>query len=219
MLVQSCYKAWWNSLYFIFLYKPKNRFVYFFFWVAGICAVRFRRLTYLLNDSIISLLARVSWYRAHLISSAIPLYCYLLVIPDTEIIYFAQQFRYITTCLCFLIQSTSDQLSYSAISLLACYSWYRDHLYFVQQFRYITACMCFLIHTHSSESRLSYSAISILFLLAFPYTQSRRAGHVTIFELRDNDNGIEYQGQEKIRKIVRPRCLNGVATPNIDIIQ
>ena len=167
MLVQSCYKAWWNSLYFIFLYKPKNRFVYFFFWVAGICAVRFRRLTYLLNDSIISLLARVSWYRAHLISSAIPLYCYLLVIPDTEIIYFAQQFRYITTCLCFLIQSTSDQLSYSAISLLACDSWYRDHLlcsaislyryllvipdteiiYFVQQFRSITTCLCFLIQS------------------------------------------------------------------------
>ena len=165
MLVQSCYKAWWNSLYFIFLYKPKNRFVYFFFWVAGICAVRFRRLTYLFNDSILSLLARVSWYRAHLISSAIPLYCYLLVIPDTEIIYFAQQFRYITTCLCFLIQSTSDQLSYSAISLLACDSWYfaqqfryiatclwfliqrSEIIYFVQQFRSITTCLCFLIQS------------------------------------------------------------------------
>ena len=130
MLVQSCYKAWWNSLYFIFLYKPKNRFVYFFFWVAGICAVRFRRLTYLLNDSIISLLARVSWYRAHLISSAIPLYRYLLVIPDKEIIY--------------------TLFSNSAISPLACVSWYiliAQNLGSAIPLYRFCSCLRFLIHS------------------------------------------------------------------------
>ena len=125
-----------------------------------------------------------------LICSTIPLYRYLHVFPDTEHIWSAQLFRYIATCLWFLIQRSSTLLSNFAISLLACDSWYRDHLlcsaiplyhyllvfpdteliFSASLFRYITACMFFLIHTHSSESRLSYSAISILFLLAFPYT-------------------------------------------------
>ena len=172
-----------------------------------------------------------------LICSTIPLYRYLHVFPDTEHIWSAQLFRYIATCLWFLILCSAislyryllvipdteiwDHLLCSAIPLYHYLLVFPDTelIFSASLFRYITACMFFLIHTHSSESRLSYSTISILFLLAFPYTQSRRAGHVTIFELRDNDNGIEYQGQEKIRKIVRPRCLNGVATPNIDIIQ
>ena len=87
-----------------------------------------QRSSTLLSNSAISLLACVSWYRAHLISSAIPLYRYLLVIPDTEIIYFAQQFRYIATCLWFLIQRS-------------------EIIYFVQQFRSITTCLCFLIQS------------------------------------------------------------------------
>ena len=34
---------------------------------------------------------------------------------------------------------------------------------------------------------------------------------------RQCDNKIEHQGQEKIWKILRPHCLNGVDTSNIDI--
>ena len=52
---------------------------------------------------------------------------------------------------------------------------------------------------------------------------SNRAGHATIFKLRDNDNATMYsnrasrtsQGPEIIRKIVRPQCLDGVATTKI----
>ena len=36
---------------------------------------------------------------------------------------------------------------------------------------------------------------------------------------RQSDNGIEHQGQEKIRKMLRLPCLNGVSTPNIYVIQ
>ena len=52
---------------------------------------------------------------------------------------------------------------------------------------------------------------------------SSRVGHVTSFYLRDNDNATMYsntasgnsQGPEKSQKIVRPQCLDGVATTNI----
>ena len=46
-----------------------------------------------------------------------------------------------------------------------------------------------------------------------------RAGHVTFFWSRQRDKIIEPQGPEKIRKIFWSRCLDGVATTNIVILQ
>ena len=43
-----------------------------------------------------------------------------------------------------------------------------------------------------------------------------RAGHATIFKLRDNDDATQ---QDKIWKILRSRCLNGEATTNFVIMQ
>ena len=43
-----------------------------------------------------------------------------------------------------------------------------------------------------------------------------RAGHTTIFQLRDN--AMELQKQAKIRQMRRLRWLNGATTTNIDII-
>ena len=48
-----------------------------------------------------------------------------------------------------------------------------------------------------------------------PYFEKIRAEHATeILAVRQlqRDNGIELQGQEKIPKMLRPRCLNEVAT-------
>ena len=77
-----------------------------------------------------------------------------------------------------------------------------------------------------SKERLGYFLKFFLFV-KWDYVYSCnviRAGHVTIFLPCDNDNATtrqcntasgNSQGPEKSRKIVRPQCLDGVATTNI----